>query len=68
MFNPEQQKGEMEKISVTIPEAVRLTGIGRSSLYKLIGEGRIQPRKLGRRTLLLTADLQALLKTLPTEV
>jgi len=56
------------KIAVTIPEAVAMTGIGRTSLYKLFGEGKLQPRKSGKRTLLLVEDLERYVKSLPTEV
>jgi excisionase family DNA binding protein len=55
----------MEKLSVTVPEAVGLTGIGRSSLYKIAGEGKITLRKQGRRTLILVADLKSFLERLP---
>lgn len=56
----------MTKISVSIPEAVALTGIGRSSLYKIIGEGRLVPRKQGKRTLIMVKDLEELIQNLPT--
>ncbi|WP_162931694.1 helix-turn-helix domain-containing protein [Mesorhizobium sp. DCY119] len=55
----------MTKISVTIPEAVQMTGIGRSSLYTLFREGKIQPRKSGKRTLLLVEDLKRYVENLP---
>lgn len=56
----------MNKISVTIPEAIQMTGIGRSSLYKLFNEGRITPRKLGKRVLILVEELERFIKALPT--
>lgn len=56
----------MTKISVTIPEAVQMTGIGRSSLYKLFSEGKVVPRKQGKRTLILVKDLEDLIQNLPT--
>lgn len=55
----------MTKLSVTIPEAVELTGIGRSTLYKLFSEGKLTPRKSGKRTLVLMSDLEAFIKNLP---
>ncbi|SFU20998.1 helix-turn-helix domain-containing protein [Mesorhizobium sp. YR577] len=55
----------MTKISVTIPEAVQMTGIGRSSLYTLFREGKIRPRKSGKRTLLLVEDLKRYVENLP---
>ena len=56
------------KLAVSIREAVTLSGIGRSSLYKLIKQGRLTPRKVGRRTLILIEDLEDLVRSLPTGV
>lgn len=56
----------MSKISVSIPEAIEMTGIGRSSLYKLFSEGKIKPRKSGKRTLVLVEDLKRYVESLPT--
>jgi len=55
-----------DKLAVSIWEAVALTGIGRSSIYKLIKQGRLTPRKVGRRTLILIEDLEDLVRSLPT--
>jgi len=55
----------MDKIAVTLPEATALSGIGRSSLYKLFSEGKLAPRKSGKRTLILVAELEAYLNSLP---
>lgn len=40
----------LEPISVRIATAVRLTGIGRSTLYELIASGQIETVKIGRST------------------
>ena len=53
------------QISVGITDAVLRTGISRSSLYKLIAEGRITPVKCGRRTLLVWQELERLVHDLP---
>mgnify|MGYP003793014283 CR=1 FL=1 len=58
----------MTKISVTIPEAVQMIGLGRSSIYKLFDEGKLTPRKSGKRTLILVEDLKRYVESLPTEV
>ena len=55
----------MQKLSVTIPDAVNMTGIGRSSLYKLFSEGKITARKSGTRTLVLVEDLKRYVESLP---
>lgn len=53
-------------ISVTIPEAARLLGIGKTMLYNEIAAGRIEARKAGRRTLVSVAVLKAWFEALPT--
>ena len=55
----------MNKIAVTLKEATTLSGIGRSSLYKAFSEGRLVPRKHGKRTLLLVSELQKYVESLP---
>lgn len=49
-------------ISVRIPTAVRMTGIGRSKLYELIQEGAIDVVKIGAATLIPVASLYRLLE------
>lgn len=56
---------KMTKIAVTIPEAIAISGIGRSSLYSIFRTGAIKPRKQGKRTLVLVADLERYLAGLP---
>jgi hypothetical protein len=55
----------MKKIAVTLREATALSGIGRSSLYKLFNEGKLIPRKAGKRTLILVEELENYVKCLP---
>lgn len=55
----------MTKLSVTIPEAAEMIGIGRSSLYALFKEKKITPRKSGKRTLILVEDLKRYVENLP---
>ena len=50
---------------MTISEAVAASRIGRTSLYGLIRDGKLDARKLGRRTLVPAAALQRLLERLP---
>ncbi len=51
-----------EPIAVRIPEAMRLTGIGRSKLYELIASGEIETAKIGTCTLITTASLRQLIE------
>lgn len=55
----------MQPIAVTLREATALSGIGRTSLYKLFNEGKLTPRKAGKRTLILVSELESLVKSLP---
>jgi len=49
-------------ISVRIPEACRLTGIGRSKLYELIVAGEIEIVKIGSITLIPMSSLERLIE------
>lgn len=55
----------MNPIAITLRDAAVLSGIGRTSLYKLFTEGKLTPRKAGKRTLILVSELEAYLKNLP---
>ena len=58
----------MQDIStLSIAQTIRLLGIGRSTLYGLIKEGRLPVRKLGKRTLILRQDLDRFIASLPTK-
>ncbi len=50
-------------ITVRIKDACKMTGIGRSKLYLLIAEGRIETIKIGSMTLIPVASLEALLRS-----
>ena len=53
-------------IAVTIPEAVRLSGLSRSTIYVCLKQQPLSARKAGRRTLINFAELNAYLASLPT--
>ena len=50
----------MEPVTVTVEGAKRALGIGHTTLYKLIGEGKLSTVKIGRRTLVKTDSIRAL--------
>ena len=50
-----------EPLAVRIPDAVRMTGIGRSKLYQLIASGKLETVKIGRCTLITLDALKGLL-------
>ena len=55
----------MTPLAVTIPEAVKLSGMSRSAIYEAMKLG-LPARKAGRRTLIGFRDLEAYLASLPT--
>lgn len=50
-----------EPLAYSVADACRVSSIGRTRLYQLIGEGRLQARKIGKRTLIPAASLRALI-------
>ena len=52
-------------ITITIPDAVKLSGMSRTALYEALKRQDISAKKAGRRTLISFADLQAYLASLP---
>lgn len=53
-------------LAITIPEAVKLSGMSRTAIYEALKRGDLVARKAGRRTLIAFADLEAYLASLPT--
>lgn len=51
-----------EPLTVRIPVAVQMTGIGRSKLYLLIKVGEIETVKIGTATLVKVASLRRLVQ------
>lgn len=49
-----------EPLAYSINEACRVSSLGRTRLYQLIGEGHLEVRKIGKRTLIPAASLRAL--------
>ena len=55
----------MQKAAYTVNELMHEIGIGRSKLYAEIKAGRLHPRKIGKRTIFLTRDIEEYLEGLP---
>jgi excisionase family DNA binding protein len=51
----------MEPITTSINDAAKALSLGRTSIYALIREGRLETIKLGRRTLVRIASIRRLL-------
>lgn len=56
---------EIIPFAVSIADAVRMVGLGRTSLYAAIATGKLKTRKSGRRTLVETTALREFLEALP---
>jgi excisionase family DNA binding protein len=52
----------MEPLTVTVAGARSALGIGTTKIYQLIGEGRLRTVKIGRRTLIRTESIYALIE------
>lgn len=50
----------MESLTVTIAGARKALGLGNTKIYELIGEGKLKTIKIGRRTLVKTESIRAL--------
>lgn len=50
-----------DKLAYTIPEACHAIGLSRSKIYELIAQGRLERRKIGKRTLIPVESLRALI-------
>ena len=55
-------------LTVTIPQACKLTGLGRSTIYRLFDDGKLQRLKAGSRTLIKMDDLEAYIESLSPSV
>jgi excisionase family DNA binding protein len=50
---------------MTISDACKMYGIGRTKIYFYIAEGRIDARKVGARTLVIADSVEKFLASLP---
>ena len=51
----------MEPIATSVNGAAKALSIGRTTIYELINNGKLETVKLGRRTLIKTASIRALI-------
>ncbi len=50
----------MKALAVSINEAAKALGLGRTSIYAMIADGRLEAFKLGRRTLVKADSIRQL--------
>ena len=50
----------METLSCSINETARVLSVGRTSVYSMIADGRLEAFKLGRRTLIKADSIRRL--------
>ena len=49
-----------QRLTCTVAEACEVTGLGRTKIYELIGNGRVTTTTVGRRRLIIVQSLLAL--------
>ncbi|MGC9217234.1 helix-turn-helix domain-containing protein [Acidithiobacillus sp.] len=54
-----------EPLAYRVPDACAALGIGRTLLYRLIAEGKIEARAIAGRTIIPAASVNAFLAALP---
>lgn len=57
----QSQETRMEQLTVSVSAAAKALGLGRTSIYALIKQNRIETIKIGRRTLVPTSSLRRLI-------
>lgn len=53
------------RLAYSVPEAAAVTGLGKTTLYALIGSGKLPSCTIGRRRLIASADLEQLIGQRP---
>jgi excisionase family DNA binding protein len=60
-----QPSQAIEPLTLSIKDTAQLLGIGRSTIYRLIGDRQLQTVKIGNRTLIKTASIRGLIEIQP---
>lgn len=61
MFTGQQGKEDVERQGFNVSEAARIIGVGRTSLHKMINQGRVRVVKFGARTVVPKREIDRLL-------
>lgn len=54
-----------EVVAISLNDAAKQYGIGRSKLYRLIGDGELDARKVGKKTLIIADSLRRFVLNAP---
>jgi excisionase family DNA binding protein len=57
-----QPKEAVEPLTVSIKDASRLLGLGRTTIYRLISDRELETVKVGNRTLIKAASIRSLVE------
>lgn len=61
MAKPVEQTSPFEVIAFRIPDAVKASGLSRSTLYELAAAGKLKLSRIGGRTLVPRAEIERLI-------
>lgn len=53
-------EANVEPLAISINDTAKVLGLGRTSIYAMIGEGKLEAFKLGRRTLVRVESIRRL--------
>jgi excisionase family DNA binding protein len=60
LYRRRQIPAGVQPLAVTIADAADLVGVGRTKIYKYVADGKLRLCKLGKRSVIPYADLEAL--------
>lgn len=63
--SPNVSSANVQSVLLSVGEAARFLGIGRSTVYGLLSDGDLTGVKIGSRTLIRRSDAEALVERLP---
>lgn len=64
-LSPPQPSKTIEPLTLSIRDTALLLGLGRSTIYRLIGDRQLETVKIGNRTLIKTASIGSLVEIQP---
>lgn len=61
-MNPTEPGAHLAPLAYTIADACRVSTLGKTKLYALIGANKLEVRRIGKRTLVLADSLRRLIE------